>query len=128
MRYEVDLLNEVVLLIDADFKVVDAFKAEGKTSRYCAHQVSYYAYRKSLTLPEHCLMCGKPVEDYRTPCFTSGGFHAFVGLQDNTGLPQGHLVENRSVPYTRITFEELDFFLERDQLFPAAEIAYGISV
>lgn len=128
MQYKVDLVKEVVLLIAPDHQVVDAFLAEGRTSRTCPHPVAFYTYRSLLTLPGHCLLCAKTSDDIDQPCVSSGGFHAFVGLEDAEVPHPGHLAKNRSAAFVKIHFEDLDFFLERDHLFPAEDIAEAMPV
>ena len=128
MQYRVDLVKEIVLLIAPDHCVVDAFLAEGRTTRTCHQPVAFYTYRSLLTLPGHCLLCGRPLEDAGQACVSSGGFHAFVG-SDVAAVPHpGHLAENRSAPFVKIHFEDLDFYLEADHLFPADDIAIAMPV
>lgn len=128
MHYLVDLVKEVVLLINPQYEVVDAFQAEGRTRHLCNQAIAFYTYRSHLTLPEHCLICGKHAEEFQTACPSSGGFHAFVGLPEHNHIPSGHHAVNRSAPFVAIRFQDLEFYLERDYLFPAEEIAEALSV
>lgn len=121
MLYKVDLINEVVLLIDKELKVVDAFPANGPTERTCEHPVSYYTYRSLVVPPGVCALCGVGPEDLEKHCVSSGGCHAFTAGSPPS-VPQEHLAENRSLPLTVLTYDELRFYLEADNLFPAQDI------
>lgn len=128
MKFKVDLLREVVLLIGPTHQVVDAFAAEGITIHECSAPVSFYTYRSLLTLPFHCLVCGRSADAQKEACPSSGGFHAFVGLEPDFQIDPGHRAENRSAPFLTLQFEDLQFFLESDHLFPAEEIMEVLSV
>jgi len=128
MQYKVDLVKEVVLLIAPDHRVVDAFMAEGRTTHTCGEPVGFYTYRSLLTLPGHCLLCGRQVNQADQACVSSGGFHAFTGLEEADVPHPGHLAQNRNAPFVKIHFQDLDFYLETDHLFPADEIAVAMPV
>ena len=117
MIIEADLIKDVVLLIDKNYQVVDGFKVEGPTTYECEGDIAYYTYRSYLTLPGYCAVCGKPIEEIHTSCTSSGGFHAYVGAKDVAEIPDLHKAEQRSIPLVKIRFEDLDFFLEPDNLF-----------
>ncbi len=122
MIYQVDLLNEVVLLIDEDMNVVDAFAADGRTEHPCSLPVRYYTYRSLVTPPGICALCGVGPEKLDQPCVSSGGFHAFTGGDQLENVPDLHKAENRSLPLTTLNYDELRFYLEADNLFPAEDI------
>jgi len=121
MIYEVDLLNEVVLLIDGDFNVVDAFPADGLTQRTCALPVEWYTYRSLVTPPGICALCGVGPDSIDQHCVSSGGFHAFTS-SPNLEIPREHKAENRNLPLRTLAFEDLQFYLEADNLFPVQDI------
>ncbi len=122
MLYQVDVLRDVVLLIDAHMSVVDAFDAAGETSHQCEWPVQFYTYRSLLIGPGYCLLCGTELSGRNQACTSSGGYHAFVGCADREDLPDGHKVEHRNLPVCALTFDEFTFYLERDNLFSADEI------
>lgn len=128
MQVEVDLLNEVVLLINRDHEVIDAFKVRGKTIHEAPEGIAFYTFRSYLTPPELCAVCGRPVEQLDEPCTSSGGFHAFVGLSDDAPILPLHRAEARSLPLVQIHFEDLPFWLEPDNLFPIDQITKTLVV
>jgi len=127
VNLEVDLVNETVLLVDEGLAVRDAFLARGVTRHVCDGAVRFYTYRSLLTLPGFCVVCGRPVEEIGEPCSSSGGFHAFAGLSRGD-VPDGHLAEDRALEISAIRYDELAFFVERDNLFPITEIAGALRV
>ena len=128
MIVEVDLINEVVLLLDAQRQVRDAFRAHGVTRHETPFPIGFYTYRSHLTPDGYCCLCGVPVEKVGQPCVSSGGFHAFVGLQDSPQVPEGHHAHQRSVPIQHIVYEEFNFYVESDNLFPIDEISLAMEV
>ena len=128
MIYAVDLRDQVVLLINGEWEVVDAFRARGKTSHVCEAPVSHYTYRGLLTLPGSCLLCGRGVAELARPCVSSGGFHAIAGAGRVGDVPWGHRAENRTIDYQQLTYDEWTFFVERENLFPASSIAQSLAV
>lgn len=125
---EVDLLQEVILLIDEQYQVRDAFMAQGRTRHETQYPVSFYAYRKMLTPVGHCAVCGYTLDQINEPCSSSGGFHAFVGVAEDPNIPAEHKAENRNLPLQKITYDEFSFFIEPDNLFPIHGISQGMQV
>jgi len=128
MQYEVDVINEVVLLVDGAANVVDVFQARGPTIHECPYPATHYTYRSLLTAPGQCVLCGRGVAELVQACVSSGGFHAFAGLDPEAAIPSGHRAENRNLPVCRIAYDEFTFFLEADNLFPASDIRRVLSV
>ncbi|CAM2008585.1 hypothetical protein [Acanthopleuribacter pedis] len=118
----IDVYNDVVLLVDADGDVLDAFNARGRTDHPLTEGVTHYTLRSLITLPGHCAVCGREISERNTACTSSGGFHAFVGLDDHPDLPEQHKARARSLALARLHYEDLDFYVEQDQLFPIAEL------
>ena len=128
MQYEVDVISEVVLLVDGAGAVVDAFQARGRTIHQSNLPITHYTYRSLLTAPGHCVLCGRVVAEWEQTCVSSGGFHAFAGLDETTPVVPGHRAENRDLPLCHISYDEFTFFLEADNLFSAAEIRLSLTV
>ena len=128
MIYQVDTIDDVVLLINERMEVVDAFAADGITRHECLWPVTHYTYRKLLTPPGVCCLCGATIDEIEKPCISSGGFHAFAGMGNDPGVPDQHKAEFRSVSLIGIHFEELAFFVEADNLFPADQIRKAMVV
>lgn len=128
MIIKADLLGEVVLLIDADLKVRDAFESRGPTEHHTQYPVTHYTYRSLLTLPGFCCVCGNGLDALQQPCTSSGGFHAFAGMTDDPHLPDAHKVENRSLDILALAYDELHFYIERDNLFPITQISEPMNV
>lgn len=124
----IDVYNDVVLLVDAGGEVLDAFNARGQTEHPLSEGVTHYTLRSLVTLPGHCVVCGREVSERDTPCTSSGGFHAFVGLDDDPNLPEQHKARARSVAVKALHFEDLDFYIEQDQLFPITELLPTLNV
>lgn len=118
MLVEVDALNQVILLLDAELQVRDAFLARGITRHECPYPVRFYTYRSLLTPAGSCAVCGYPLDRIAEPCSSSGGFHAFVGVAEIDEIPAQHKVENRSLDLLTLRYDEFAFFCERDNLFP----------
>ncbi len=128
MLIEVDLVDQIVLLLDKDMKVRDAFQARGKTSHETDFSVTAYTYRSFLTMPGFCFLCGMAQEDWQERCVSSSGYHAFVGLNPDADLPEGHRAENRNVAMVEIVYDEFRFFVEPDNLFPLEKPAEPFAV
>ncbi len=118
MLVEVDALNQVILLLDGELQVRDAFLARGITQHESPYPVRFYTYRSFLTPAGHCAVCGFPLERINEPCSSSGGYHAFTGIADLEEVPAQHKVENRSLALLTLRYDEFEFFLESDNLFP----------
>lgn len=118
MFVEVDTLNQVVLLLDADLNVRDAFLARGITRHETPYPVRFYTYRSLLTPAGHCAICGYSLDRIAEPCSSSGGFHAFAGVEDHDEVPALHKVEARSLQLLTLRYDEFAFFVEADNLFP----------
>ena len=128
MIYQVDTIDDVVLLVDDQWQVVDAFAADGITRHQCDLPVSYYTYRKLLTPPGVCCMCAATLERIDQPCISSGGFHAFAGVAADASVPDQHKAEFRSVSLIAIHYDELSFYVETDNLFTADQIRKAMVV
>ncbi len=128
MICEVDLISEVVLLVSPQREVADAFLARGKTTHRCLRPVSHYTYRSLLSPPGVCCLCGRGLAQREEPCVSSGGYHAFVGVADRHDVPELHKAERRSAPVVKISYDEFDFFLEADNLFPIDQILKPLPV
>lgn len=128
MQIEVDLLDEVVLLVDGQYQVRDAFIAKGITRHECPYPVTHYTYRKLLTPAGYCCVCGYQPDQLEEPCSASGGFHAFVGAEEDPYIPDQHKVSARSLAVHRITYDEFDFYIEPDNLFPIEGISTPLEV
>ena len=120
--YKADLINEVILLLDARYQVIDAFAVDGKTEHDTEVLAEWYVYRSQLTASGACVLCGASPDKIHEPCVSSGGFHAFCGVADDPSIPEGHKVENRSVAVHMLTFDEFQFYIEADNVFSADEI------
>ncbi len=128
MIYQADLINEVVLLLDATYNVVDAFAVDGKCEHESLLPAAYYTYRSLLTQPGFCCLCGKPVKAVEAPCTGRGGTHAFAGILDRKDVPDIYKADFRNIPLQQIRFEELSFFVEADNLFAADQIRKPVVV
>ncbi|CAM2068027.1 hypothetical protein SCOR_21825 [Sulfidibacter corallicola] len=128
MLLQVDLYQEVVLLLGASLEVVDAFQARGKTRHQTLPSVRFYTYRSLLTLPGHCAVCGKSLDAIGEPCSSSGGFHAFVGLDGDETVPEQHKARARSLSLAMLQFEDLSFYVESDNVFKIDEIVVPMVV
>lgn len=128
MLYRVDVINEVILLLDGKNQVVDAFKADGITEHQSTLPITSYTYRSLVTPPGRCCMCGAETDALATPCASNGGYHAFVGMAEEPGFPPLHKAEQRSVPLVTLSYDDLRFYVEPDNLFPAEEIAQPMAV
>lgn len=128
MIYEVDLVRDIVFLIDGELRVTDAFAVAGKTRYHSSYPVCFYTYKSLITTPGFCCLCGRPVEQKVSPCASVDGFHAFVGVHDRKDVEEGHQAGFRALPIKRISYEDLDFFLEADNLFPIEEIQKPMAV
>jgi len=127
MRYRVDLIDEVVLLVDRAFQVRDAFHANGPTDHDSPYPAAFYTYRGLLTLPGVCALCGQPAAEALTqPCVSSGGYHSIAGADES--VPQGHRAESRSLILRALHYDDLTFFVEADNLFPIDQIVVPIPV
>lgn len=120
MKVQVDLVKEVVLLIGSDFNICDAFAVQGKVEHEAPEGSVYYTYRSHLVAEGACLLCGVGPQELEKPCTSRQGFHAFVGAGPE--VPALHRAEAWDLPVIRLAYEELNFFLERDHLFPVEEI------
>lgn len=123
MQVEVDLLNDVVLLINRDYEVLDAFRTRGRTLHDAPDHVAFYTFRSYLTPPGLCAVCGRNESEINEACSSSGGFHAFVGLPEDAAILPMHRSEARNMPLVTIRFEDLPFWLEPDNLFPIDQIS-----
>lgn len=127
-QYEADLIHDVVLLINHEQEVVDAFEVRGKTRHPGSPTVTHYTYRSLLTPEGYCAVCGNTVDQQQKPCTSSGGFHAFVGMENEPLLDPRHKVESRSLPLHTLVFEEFRFWVEPDNLFPIDQILIPLDV
>jgi hypothetical protein len=123
MQVEVDLLNDVALLVNREYEVLDAFRVRGRTQHEAAPGVVFFTFRSYLTPPSQCAVCGRTVEEVNEPCTSSGGFHAFVGVSEDAEILPLHRAEARNMPLVRIHFEDLPFWVEPDNLFPIDQIS-----
>lgn len=128
MIVKADLLGEVVLLIDSTYAVRDAFESRGPTEHHTDYPVTFYTYRSHLTMPGYCCVCGVGLDELHKPCTSSGGFHAFAGMADDPNFPPMHRVENRSLDILALTYDEMAFYIERDNLFPITQISKPLDV
>jgi len=129
MRYEVDLINDVVLLLDRNHRVIDAFPVIGKTVHECPYPgILFYTFKSLLSLPGSCGVCHATVEEINNPCVSSGGFHAFLGVETNPNIPPQHQAANRSASWIDITFDEMTFYSEPDNVFPIEQISESFNV
>ena len=117
MQIEVDVINDVVLLVDKNMAVLDAFPARGITRYTTQAPVHFYVYRSMLAQPGSCAVCGYAVARMNEHCSSSGGFHAFVGVDDDADIPAQHKAANRSLPLHMLTYDELVFYVVPDNLF-----------
>ncbi len=128
MIIEVDLIDEVVLLLDGDLAVVDAFRARGATRHEAPSSVRFYTFRGLLIMPGSCAVCGYSLDRIGERCSSSGGFHAFTGVDDNSDVPEGHKAGNRSLTLHALTYDELVFYVVPDNLFPIDDAASSLIV
>jgi len=126
--YEADSINDAVLLIDAECQVVDAFAVHGKTRHESQAPAVRYTFRGLVYPPGRCCLCDRSTAEIQTPCVSSGGCHAFVGVADAPDIPSAHKAENRNAPLVAISYDELVFYVEADNLFPVSEIQKPIAV
>lgn len=128
MQLQVDLIQNVVLLIDRDYQVRDAFMVKGVTDHATPYPVHFYTYRSLLTQAGECVLCGRTTDAYLEPCVSSGGYHAFAGAEDDPNLPLGHHASQRSVALHALHYDDMTFYVEADNLFPIDQIVVPMSV
>lgn len=128
MIYEVDLVGDIVFLIDGALRVTDAFAVKGKTRHQSGYPAAFYTYKSLITAPGSCCLCGRPMEERLTPCVSVDGFHALVGVRDRQDIEEGHKAGSRALPIKRISYDEFEFYLEADNLFPIEEIQKPMAV
>lgn len=124
----VDLYHDVVLLANAAGDVVDAFAAQGRTEHPLPAGVTHYTLRSLITLPGTCAVCGRHADQRAEHCTSSGGFHAFVGMDADADLPEQHKARARSLAIVCLRYDDLDFYIEQDNLFPITELLPTLSV
>jgi hypothetical protein len=135
MHVQLDALNQVALIVAADYTILDAFEVRGRTLRQIPEGASHYTFR-SYTVPAyHCMLCGRSVEQISESCTSRQGFHAFVGdfppppapgepiSQAGSDVPPMHRAPAWDLPILSLRFEDLCFYVERDNLFVIEEIA-----
>lgn len=140
MHVQLDALNQVALILAADYTILDAFEVRGRTRREIPAGASHYTFR-SYTVPAlHCMLCGRTVEQVSESCTSRQGFHAFVGVfpgtedsweRPDTGretVPPLHRAQAWDLPIIPLRFEDLNFYVERDNLFAIEEIVVPWSV
>ncbi len=128
MIVHVDLVDEIVILVDGEMCVRDAFAARGITRHECDDAICRYTYRSLLIQPGSCAVCGVAREELTRRCTSSGGYHAFVGLTDRDPIPREHRAESRSISLVQLRYDELVFFVAADNLFDIAEIRQAMIV
>ena len=128
MLLEVDLIEDVVLLINRQFQVVDGFEVRGATTHQSQSEPAFYTYRSLLTPVGACCLCGRPTEEVSKPCISSGGYHAFPGLPAGSDIDRGHRAEQRNLPLHALAYDEFVFYVEHDNLFPIGQIQKGYQV
>lgn len=124
----VDLYNDVVLLANAAGDVVDAFAVQGKTEHPLPAGVTHYTLRSLITLPGSCAVCGRSADQRGEHCTSSGGFHAFVGMDEDPSLAEEHKARARALAITRLNYDDLAFYIEQDNLFPITELLPTLTV
>ncbi len=124
----VDVYNDVVLLANAAADVVDAFAVQGRTEHPLPDGVTHYTLRSLITLPGTCAVCGRGAEQRTEACSSSGGFHAYVGMDADPDLPEQHKARARSLAIVRLKYDDLAFYIEQDNLFPITELLPTLTV
>jgi len=125
IRLVADLVDEVLFLIDREYRIVDGFHVVGPTEFRTDTDPAFYTYRSHLLAPGQCALCGNDTGVLPQACVSRQGYHAFVGVAT---VPREHRAEMWNVDVVRLETEGGVFYVDRENLFPISEIVEGWQV